>query len=64
MPAPPPCSPSNELIEELLHRFDLYARIRAGRDSALQTRRSSAQDEEKAFRELETVMARLRKRPA
>ncbi|MFC9282213.1 hypothetical protein [Streptomyces collinus] len=49
-----------ELIEEALHRFDLYARIRAGRDSLLQTRRSSAQQEEKAFQDLEAVMARLR----
>ncbi|MET8583421.1 hypothetical protein ABZX39_21490 [Streptomyces collinus] len=57
---PPQRPASNDLVEEALRRFDLYARLRAGRDSLLQTQRSSAQDEDKAFQELEAVMARLR----
>ncbi|MFF7240014.1 hypothetical protein [Streptomyces collinus] len=47
-----------------MRRFDLYARIRAGRDSLLLTQRSSAHEEDKAFRELEAAMARLRERQA
>lgn len=59
---PPQCPASNDLIEEVLRRFELYARIRAGRDSLLHTQRSSAQDEDMAFQELEAAMVRLRER--
>ncbi|MFF5029818.1 hypothetical protein ACWERI_28445 [Streptomyces collinus] len=59
---PPQRPASNDLIEEALRRFDLYARMRAGRDSLLRTQRSSPQDEDKAFQELEAVMARLREK--
>ncbi|MEV5801884.1 hypothetical protein [Streptomyces collinus] len=45
-----------------MRRFELYARIRAGRDSLLHTQRSSAQDEDMAFQELEAAMVRLRER--
>ncbi|MEU5059954.1 MULTISPECIES: hypothetical protein [Streptomyces] len=52
--------PRQELVDDVLARFDAYARIRAGRDSVFEVSRSTPQQEQRAFDDLEQAVARLR----
>ncbi|MGW3745109.1 hypothetical protein ACWD62_32135 [Streptomyces sp. NPDC005146] len=52
--------PPQELVDDVLARFDAYARIRAGRDSMFDASRSTPRQEQRAFDDLEQAVVRLR----
>ncbi len=49
-----------ELIDEVVVRFDAYARARAARDSLFPTARTTPRQEQRAFDDLQAAVARLR----
>ncbi|CAM5704530.1 hypothetical protein SALBM311S_00845 [Streptomyces alboniger] len=51
---------SQRLVQEVLTRFDAYARIRGGRDSILAASRTTGQQENSAFNDLAEAVDRLR----
>jgi len=61
--APPPSTPQEIVIQEVLARFDAYARIRGARDSVLAASRVSPREEERAFDDLQQAISRLRTVP-
>lgn len=58
--APPPSSPHERAVQEVLTRFDAYARIRAVRDSIIGAPQVGPREEERAFDGLRQAVARLR----
>ncbi|WP_030227934.1 hypothetical protein [Streptomyces sp. NRRL WC-3626] len=56
MPPPPP----SDLVDEVLVRFDAYARARAARDSLLPAARTTPRHEQHAFEGLQAAITRLR----
>ena len=58
--APPPSTPQEIVIQEVLTCFDAYARIRGARDSVLAASRVSPREEERAFDDLRQAISRLR----
>lgn len=49
-----------ELIDEVVVRFDAYARARAARDSLFATARTTPRQEQRAFDDLQAAVLRLR----
>ncbi|MEV6294921.1 hypothetical protein AB0M41_31830 [Streptomyces sp. NPDC051896] len=49
-----------EVVQDVLNRFDAYARIRGSRDSVFQASRFTPREEQRAFDELEQSITRLR----
>ena len=58
--SPPPSTPQEIVIQEVLTCFDAYARIRRARDSILTASRVGSREEEHAFNDLQQAIARLR----
>ncbi|CAL9356397.1 hypothetical protein [Streptomyces pilosus] len=56
-----PLPPPQDLIEEVVVRFDAYARARAARDSLFPTARTTPRQEQRAFDDLQAAVTRLRK---
>lgn len=56
MSSPPP----SDLVDEVVVRFDAYARARAARDSLLPAARTTARHEQHAFEGLQAAVTRLR----
>ncbi|MET9154784.1 hypothetical protein ABZX82_26460 [Streptomyces griseoflavus] len=54
--------PTRDLVEEVVVRFDAYARARAARDSLFPTARTTPRQEQRAFDDLQAAVARLRNR--
>jgi hypothetical protein len=54
--SPPPL----DLINEVVTRFDAYARARATRDSLLPATRTTPRHEQRAFDDLQAAITRLR----
>lgn len=52
--------PPQALIDEVVVRFDAYARARAARDSLLPASHRSPREEQRAFEALQTAITRLR----
>ncbi|MFE2971830.1 hypothetical protein ACFXKC_51340 [Streptomyces sp. NPDC059340] len=57
---PPPPTPQERAVQEVLTCFDAYARIRASRDSLLSASRVRPREEERAFDDLQQAISRLR----
>ncbi|MEU5520568.1 hypothetical protein ABZ759_07650 [Streptomyces sp. NPDC047860] len=57
-----PSPPIQELIDEVVVRFDAYARARAARDSLFPTVRATPRGEQQAFDALQAAVVRLRNR--
>ncbi|MEU1450521.1 hypothetical protein [Streptomyces mirabilis] len=57
---PPPPTPQERAVQEVLTCFDAYARIRASRDSVLAASRIGPREEERAFADLQQAVDRLR----
>ncbi|MFG2512503.1 hypothetical protein [Streptomyces sp. NPDC048584] len=64
MPSPddprPSSPPPSDLVDEVITRFDAYARARAARDSLLPAARSTPRHEQHAFESLQVAVTRLR----
>ncbi|MFF0133718.1 hypothetical protein [Streptomyces mirabilis] len=58
--SPPPSTPQERAVQEVLTCFDAYARIRAARDSFLSASRVGPREEERAFGDLQQAISRLR----
>ncbi|CAM5293436.1 hypothetical protein [Streptomyces pilosus] len=56
-----PLPPPHDLVEEVVVRFDAYARARAARDSLFPTARTTPRQEQRAFDDLQAAVTRLRK---
>ncbi|MEU7383936.1 MULTISPECIES: hypothetical protein [unclassified Streptomyces] len=59
-PSSAPRASLQELVHEVLARFDAYARLRRGRDSLFQASRTTPQQEQRAFDDLAQAISRLR----
>ncbi|MBK3576465.1 hypothetical protein JHN63_22175 [Streptomyces sp. MBT65] len=57
---PPPLTPQERAVQDVLTCFDAYARVRAARDSVLSSSRAGPWEEERAFDDLQRAVARLR----
>lgn len=58
-----PCEPSprpQDLIDEVVVRFDAYARARAAGESLFPTARTTPRQEQRAFDDLQAAVTRLR----
>ncbi|MFF1272595.1 hypothetical protein ACFVZC_04145 [Streptomyces marokkonensis] len=55
-PSPPP----QDLIDEVVVRFDAYARARGARDSLFPAAHTSPRQEQRAFDDLQAAITRLR----
>ncbi|MFI1420846.1 hypothetical protein ACH4VX_23265 [Streptomyces sp. NPDC020731] len=56
----PSSPPPLDLVNEVVTRFDAYARARATRDSLLPTARATPRHEQHAFDDLQAAITRLR----
>ncbi|MFE4053181.1 hypothetical protein [Streptomyces sp. YIM B13518] len=56
VPSPPPL----DLVNDVVTRFDAYARARATRDSLLPAARTTPRHEQQAFDDLQAAVTRLR----
>ncbi|MFI8090830.1 hypothetical protein ACIF9R_21330 [Streptomyces sp. NPDC086080] len=57
-PEPPPRP--QDLIEDVVARFDAYARARAASESLFPTARATPRQEQRAFDDLQAAVTRLR----
>ncbi|MEZ3181789.1 hypothetical protein KYY02_24880 [Streptomyces pimonensis] len=55
-----PAPPLPDLVNDVVTRFDAYARTRAMRDSLLPTARTTPRHEQQAFDDLQAAVTRLR----
>ncbi|MFF2130600.1 hypothetical protein ACFVW1_35575 [Streptomyces olivochromogenes] len=57
---PPPPTPQERAVQEVLTCFDAYVRIREARDSLLSASRVGPREEDRAFDDLQQAISRLR----
>lgn len=58
--SPPPPTPEELAVQEVLTCFDAYARILGARHSVLAASRNGPREEERAFSDLQQAISRLR----
>lgn len=58
--SPPPPTPEELAVQEVLTCFDVYARILGARHSVLSASRTGPREEDRAFSDLQQAISRLR----